>query len=311
MRGSSATAFWQSWVLAGAESDEVILRDVHVPDALVFYPDDGDRSMDPVQARGFLWFELLIAAAYVGAASGLVERVLAAGRGSAEVRATLAIELEAATLALEQVAASATQPGNTDDQLAHALYARYGAERAIERASMAAAEAGGGMAFVGSSDVAYLIAASRALAFHPPSLAGASEPLIRHLTAPPSFCEDLVLGRKASHGLPQPVRHQGHLSAAPARVRRRPARHRRPAAAHFGQVRWSAFVLLFVSIDVIGYLPGAIAWRRAPDRRDQPGLLRAVQHHPQPLVDRRGRWRVVTRRRSRVGPAGAAPPPVR
>jgi hypothetical protein len=128
-----------------------------------------------------LWFELLIAAAYVGAASGLVERVLAAGRGSAEVRAMLAIELEAATLALVQVAASATQPGSTDEQLAHALYARYGAQRAVQQASMAAAEAGGGMAFVGSSDVAYLIAASRALAFHPPALAGASEPLLRHL----------------------------------------------------------------------------------------------------------------------------------
>ena len=36
---------------------------------------------------------------------------------------------------------------------------------------------------------------------------------------------------------------------------------------HLGQIRWPAFVLLFVSIDVIGYLPGAIAWRRAPDHR--------------------------------------------
>jgi hypothetical protein len=37
--------------------------------------------------------------------------------------------------------------------------------------------------------------------------------------------------------------------------------------AHLGQIRWPAFVLLFVYIDVIGYLPGAIAWRRAPDHR--------------------------------------------
>ncbi|HKT93624.1 MAG TPA: hypothetical protein VJS18_15760 [Paraburkholderia sp.] len=32
---------------------------------------------------------------------------------------------------------------------------------------------------------------------------------------------------------------------------------------HFAQVRWWAFVVLFVYIDVIGYLPGAIAYRRA------------------------------------------------
>jgi hypothetical protein len=32
---------------------------------------------------------------------------------------------------------------------------------------------------------------------------------------------------------------------------------------HFNQVRWWVFVLMFVHIDLIGYLPGAIAWRKA------------------------------------------------
>ena len=84
--GIERKRFWESWVLAGAESDEIILRDVHVPDALVFYPAPGD-SMDPIQSRGFTWFELLIAASYVGVASGLAERVIVAGRGTAEDRA--------------------------------------------------------------------------------------------------------------------------------------------------------------------------------------------------------------------------------
>lgn len=34
-------------------------------------------------------------------------------------------------------------------------------------------------------------------------------------------------------------------------------------AAHLHQVRWGEFAAFFVYIDVIGYLPGAIAWRRA------------------------------------------------
>jgi hypothetical protein len=46
---------------------------------------------------------------------------------------------------------------------------------------MAAATLGGGMAFITSSDTAYLLAASRALAFHPPSRAVASAALARHL----------------------------------------------------------------------------------------------------------------------------------
>ncbi len=38
------------------------------------------------------------------------------------------------------------------------------------------------------------------------------------------------------------------------------------AVLHFHQTSWPAFVVLFVSIDLIGYLPGAIAWRRAQGR---------------------------------------------
>ena len=36
---------------------------------------------------------------------------------------------------------------------------------------------------------------------------------------------------------------------------------------HLDHVRWWAFAALFVYIDVIGSLPGAIAWRRSPDGR--------------------------------------------
>jgi hypothetical protein len=35
---------------------------------------------------------------------------------------------------------------------------------------------------------------------------------------------------------------------------------------HIGHVNWVAFAALFAYIDVIGYLPGAVAWRRAHGR---------------------------------------------
>jgi hypothetical protein len=35
------------------------------------------------------------------------------------------------------------------------------------------------------------------------------------------------------------------------------------ALLHLGQIRWAVFVPMFVYIDVIGYLPGAIAYRRS------------------------------------------------
>jgi len=36
------------------------------------------------------------------------------------------------------------------------------------------------------------------------------------------------------------------------------------ALLHLGDIRWLAFIGLFAYIDVIGYLPGAIAYRRTP-----------------------------------------------
>jgi hypothetical protein len=39
------------------------------------------------------------------------------------------------------------------------------------------------------------------------------------------------------------------------------------AVLHLGEIRWLPFIGLFVHIDLIGYLPGAVAFRRAPDGR--------------------------------------------
>jgi alkylation response protein AidB-like acyl-CoA dehydrogenase len=182
--GIERTPFWQSTALAAAESDQVTLTEVFVPDALIFYPQDGE-AMDPIQARGFVWFELLVSAAYLGAASNLAERVIKRGRGSDEERVGLLIELEAAAAALEQVASFAATSGDNDALLARALYVRFATERSIERVVMSAAAAAGGMAFIESPEIAYLLGATRALAFHPPSRAAAAGPVARYLAGGP------------------------------------------------------------------------------------------------------------------------------
>lgn len=182
--GITRAPFWKSTALAGAESDQVTLTDVFVPEALIFYPQDGE-AMDPVQARGFVWFELLVSASYLGAATNLAERVIAAGRGSDEDRAGFVIELETVMAALERVATTVEEAEDNDALLAGALYARYATERAIERVVMAASAAAGGMAFIESPEIAYLLGATRCLAFHPPSRAAASGPLARYLAGAP------------------------------------------------------------------------------------------------------------------------------
>jgi hypothetical protein len=39
---------------------------------------------------------------------------------------------------------------------------------------------------------------------------------------------------------------------------------------HLGEVRWGPFVLAFVLIDLVGYLPGAVAYRRSGGGRIAP-----------------------------------------
>lgn len=182
--GIERAPFWRSTALAAAESDQVTLNDVHVPEALIFYPQDGE-VMDPIQARGFTWFELLISASYLGAATNLAERAIARGGGSEEDRASLAIELESVAAALERVASLATTASSNDALLARALYARFATERAVERVVMSAASVLGGMSFIQSPDIAYLLGTARALAFHPPSRAAAAGPIARYLADGP------------------------------------------------------------------------------------------------------------------------------
>src|SRR5215468_10716640 len=177
--GIERAPFWRTTALAAAESDQVTLTEVFVPEALIFYPEDGE-AMDPIQTRGFVWFELLVSASYLGAATNLAERAIARGRGSDEDRAGLAIELETVAAALEHVASVASTDDN-DALLARALYVRFATERTIERVVMSAAAALGGMSFIESPEIAYLLGATRALAFHPPSRAAAAGPIARYL----------------------------------------------------------------------------------------------------------------------------------
>jgi len=193
--GIERAPFWKTTALAAAESDQVTLNQVFVPDGLIFYPHDGE-SMDPIQARGFVWFELLVSASYLGAATNLAERVIARGKGSDEDRAGLAFELEAAAAALEQVASAAVTAGDNEALLARALCVRFATERAIERVVMSATVTLGGMSFIESPEIAYLLGVTRALAFHPPSRAAAAGPVARYLAGGPLTLLSATAGRR-------------------------------------------------------------------------------------------------------------------
>jgi alkylation response protein AidB-like acyl-CoA dehydrogenase len=182
--GIERRPFWQSPILAGAESDEVVLRDVLVPEADLF-PLGGPGRINPVQDRGSLWFEMLITAAYLGIASALVERVFLSKKGGAAERVSLATEVEGAMAALEGVARAMLAGEKGNDELARMLLVRYAVESAIKRATSLAVELLGGMAFIRSPEVSYLLAAAHALSLHPPARPTTGMRLNSYLTGSP------------------------------------------------------------------------------------------------------------------------------
>lgn len=185
--GIERRPFWTNAVLAGAESDEVYLDNVEVQEKLITYL-GSPGQLDALQSRGFLWFELLISASYLGMAAGLVERVIEAGRGNAAERAQLGIEITGALSALEGIACAMAAEKGADEnrqELARALFVRYTVQRAIENATALATELLGGMAFMRSSEPTYLRAAAHCLVFHPPGRVSASAALAKYLEGEP------------------------------------------------------------------------------------------------------------------------------
>jgi alkylation response protein AidB-like acyl-CoA dehydrogenase len=172
--GVERRPFWANPALATAESGEVVLDEVLVPSKLVSYT-AGDDRLDRVQVGGFLWFELLITAAYIGAASGLVERVLQKDDPPDAETAVAVSELDTAMAAVEAASGLASGACRDPDVLARVLMVRYGAQELVQRAAARSVELLGGMIFAGNADVTLLLAAARALALHPPN---------RHRTAP-------------------------------------------------------------------------------------------------------------------------------
>jgi alkylation response protein AidB-like acyl-CoA dehydrogenase len=185
-QGLTVTTFWGSFALAGAESDQVTVDDVFVPNELLVRTNvPKGHSLDELQIAGFLWFELLMSASYLGAASAVVERVLVNDRIPAADRMRLISELESAMAGLENIARQVPEAQREQQLLVDCLFVRYGVQDALARVMPRAVEALGGIAFISSDEIAYLSATVHALGFHPPSRAKMTGPLTDYLLGEP------------------------------------------------------------------------------------------------------------------------------
>lgn len=184
--GLSVHPFWSSFALAGAQSHEVRLTDVFVTDQQIIQPDPelADR-MNELTTVGLIWFEMTVCATYTGIASALADRVLQRGRGTVTERAALAVRVESAAALTEGLARRVNDGDVDNDGLAASLVTRFAVQDAVNQAVNQAVELLGGMAYVSSSDVAYLAAASHAIAFHPPSRSSIAAGLVDYYAGAP------------------------------------------------------------------------------------------------------------------------------
>ncbi|GAA3031024.1 acyl-CoA dehydrogenase family protein [Actinokineospora globicatena] len=184
--GIEVVPFWGSFALAGAQSDEVRLTDVEVTDAQILQPPaDLLAELSELQQVGLIWFEMTVCATYTGIASALVQRVLDAKRGAAADRAALAVRIESAAALVEGLARRVMDGEVDNDTLATSLATRFTVQELVRTTVGEAVELLGGMAFVGSSDVAYLSAAAQAVAFHPPSRTSMIDGLLGYYAGEP------------------------------------------------------------------------------------------------------------------------------
>ncbi|MCG7537518.1 acyl-CoA dehydrogenase family protein [Pseudoalteromonas sp. OOF1S-7] len=172
--GISTEPFWQNKILAGTESDALVLDNVEVHPELVFELGlEFKGKLDDLQTYGFIWFELLLTTSYLGAAMSLVERVFENARGDAAARVALATELKGVSMLLDSVAQELDSGSDRNECLAHALIARYQVTDAIHRSIVKSVELLGGIAFIKCPEISYLSSAAQAISFHPPSRASA------------------------------------------------------------------------------------------------------------------------------------------
>lgn len=177
--GVTVHPFWSTFALAGAESHEVRLTDVLVSPEQIIQPDPAFAdAMDELTTVGLIWFEMMVCAAYTGVASTLVGRVLQRERCAVSDRAALAVRVESAAALTEGLARRIMDGEGDNDALAAAMVTRIAVQDAVSATVAQAVEMLGGMAYVSSSEVAYLAAASHGIAFHPPSRASVADGLV-------------------------------------------------------------------------------------------------------------------------------------
>ncbi|MDF3319826.1 acyl-CoA dehydrogenase family protein [Rhodococcus sp. C3V] len=179
VEGLRVAKFWRTSVLDAAENDEVILDDVEVTAEMVLPGGQPTQRMDELQVRAWIWFEILACGTYLGPVMALYERAVEAGRVGIDHRGLgdVSARIYACRAAADSAARTFETTTDSDRAMAHALMARNFVQESAPALCAELSRLLGGLDFVADPLSAYMIGASRAMAFHPPRSTASSEAL--------------------------------------------------------------------------------------------------------------------------------------
>ncbi len=169
--GITRHKFWNTKVLAAADSHELRFEDVRIAKDRVLLSSHNNPEMDLIVSKaeitGLCWFEIAATASYLGIVSGLAEKSLMNDKVNVHERARLGGELECAQAALDGAIRIMETADVEQSLLAKILFIRFSVQRQIEQSAMLGSELAGGLNFIRNDNMALLLSASRCLAFHP------------------------------------------------------------------------------------------------------------------------------------------------
>ncbi|MCG7547583.1 acyl-CoA dehydrogenase family protein [Pseudoalteromonas sp. Of7M-16] len=163
--GISVEKFWQAPFLKASQSEAVVLENVFVPHSMLVNVDE--KSAYQSHVAGFVWFELITCASYLGMVCGLVERASELGRLQDSDKAKVHIQLEACALSLKAIAGDMND--QTQDTLAQVLSVRYHLQDVLADVTQNILSLVGGINYINTGYFATIAQVIHAFNFHPPA----------------------------------------------------------------------------------------------------------------------------------------------
>ncbi|OCQ22154.1 hypothetical protein A7985_10215 [Pseudoalteromonas luteoviolacea] len=176
--GISVEKFWQAPFLQASQSEAVILDNVFVPHSMIVNVDE--KSAYQSHIAGFVWFELVTCASYLGMVYGLVSRACDQGRLSGDDMARAYIQLEASALSLKAVAGE--MDNQTQDTLAQILAIRYQLQDVLAQVTQSTLSLVGGINYINEGYFGTIAQIVHAFNFHPPAKQAMYSPLNQYFS---------------------------------------------------------------------------------------------------------------------------------